>query len=61
MVVVLVVIFPVLALMTFGLVAAVIAALLKGDADGRNREDGSPNEYLALSNKEADTGYPPFR
>ncbi len=58
MVVVLLVVFPVIALMGFGVMAALLGSMLKGDADARNTESGKPNEYLALSDNEPNVGYP---
>ncbi len=58
MVVVLVVVFPVLFLVGTGVIAAVFGSLLKSDSDASNRDGGSPNEYLQLSDAEASTNYP---
>ena len=58
MVILLVIVFPVAVLMTCGAVAAALGGALKADADARNRSDGAPNEYLALSRSEAETPYP---
>ena len=58
MVLFLVFVFPVMALMGFGLLAVVLGSLLKGDADVRNTDDGKPNEYLTLATGEQNTLYP---
>ena len=58
MAVVLVVVFPVAVLMLRVFIAALLGGALKGDADGRNRQGEGPNEYLAISQKEAETPYP---
>ena len=58
MVIVLVVLFPVTVLVGSGILAAVLGGSLKADADASNRTDVGPNEYLELSRKEAETGYP---
>ena len=61
MVIMLVVVFPVATLMVCGVIAAVLGGALKSDADARNRDGDDPNEYLALSQKEAETVYPVSR
>ena len=61
MVIVLVVLFPVTVLVGSGILAAVLGGSLKADADASNRTDDGPNEYLELSRKEAETGYPRAR
>lgn len=58
MVIVLVIVFPVVALLGSGILAAVLGSFLKADSDAANRTDEGPNEYLELSRKEAETGYP---
>ena len=58
MVIVLVILFPVAVLMGGGILAAVLGSSLKADSDASNRSDDGPNEYLELSRKEAETGYP---
>lgn len=58
MVIVLVIVFPVAVVMGGAVLAAVLGSVLKSDADASNRTDDGPNEYLALSRKEAETGYP---
>lgn len=58
MVIVLVVVFPVTALIGAAVLAAGLGSLIKGDADAQNRTDDGPNEYLGLSLKEAETRYP---
>ena len=58
MVIVLVVVFPVAVLVGSGILAAALGSFLKVDSDAANRSDDGPNEYLELSRKEAETGYP---
>ena len=58
MVIMLVVVFPVAVLVGGGILAAVLGSSLKADSDASNRSDDGPNEYLELSRKEAETGYP---
>ena len=58
MVIVLVILFPVAVLMGGGILAAVLGSSLKADSDASNRSEDGPNEYLELSRKEAETGYP---
>ena len=58
MVIVLVIVFPVVALLGTGILAAVLGSFLKADSDAANRTDDGPNEYLELARKEAETGYP---
>ena len=61
MVIVLVVLFPVAVLVGSGILAAVLGGSLKAGSDASNRTDEGPNEYLELSRKEAETGYPRAR
>ena len=58
MVIVLVVLFPVTVLVGGGIIAAALGSFLKADSDAANRDGDSPNEYLELARKEAETGYP---
>lgn len=58
LVIVLVVVFPVVALLGSGILAAALGSFLKVDADAANRDGDGPNEYLELARKEAETGYP---
>ena len=58
MVIVLVVVFPVAVLVGSGILAAALGSFLKVDSDAANRDDDGPNEYLELSRREAETGYP---
>ncbi len=60
MVIVLVLVFPVLVLVGCGLLAAVLASALKQGSDASNRTEDGPNEYLQLSHREADIGYPRY-
>ncbi len=58
MVIVLVVLFPMAVMIGGGILAAALGSFLKADSDAANRTDEGPNEYLELSRKEAETGYP---
>ena len=58
MVIVLVVLFPVAVMVGGGILAAVLGSSLKAQSDASNRSDDGPNEYLELSRREAETGYP---
>ena len=58
MIIVLVVLFPVAVLVGSGILAAALGSFLKVASDTSNRTDDGPNEYLELSRKEAETGYP---
>ncbi len=58
MVIVLVVVFPVVVMIGGGVLAAALGSFLKADSDAANRTEDGPNEYLELSRREAETGYP---
>ncbi len=58
MVIVLVIVFPVLVMLGSGILAAVLGSSLKRNSDADNHTDDEPNEYLELSRKEAEIGYP---